>query len=519
MSVTESVEAPSGPIRIDGATLSLDRVVRIARHGAAVEIPSDVRSRMASCRSSLEGLLAREAPVYAVNTGVGDFLDVRVPNDDLKDLQVNLLRSHACAVGEPLPTEVVRAMMLLRANALAKGYSAVRPEIVEMLVSMLNSRVHPIVPRQGSVGASGDLALLAHMALVIIGEGHVESDAGPRNAAEALSDAGLAPLELMPKEAISLINGTQAMTALGCLAAEDAANLVDAAQIAAAMSLEALKGTSAAFEEAISRVRPHKGQMAVTRNMMTLLKDSEIMLSHKHCARVQDAYTLRCIPQVIGATLDAVWYSMEVLGVEVNSATDNPLYFPDEEKVMSGGNFHGQPIALATDYLGLAVHELGGFSERRLYRLLDHKLSGLPPFLTRHGGLSSGMMVPQYVAASIVSENKVLVHPASADSISTSAGQEDHNSMGTTAAWKARKIVESVTRVIAIEMLAAAQGLDFVSISSSPPIESVREVIRSKVPRLEEDRSLSADIEAIVDMIQDRTIVDVAAGTCDFQRA
>lgn len=519
MSVTESEKGSSGAVRIDGATLSVDRVVKVAREGATVELPSEVRLRMEDCRSSLEKLLAEDPPVYAVNTGVGDFLDVRIPSDDLKTLQINLLRSHACGVGEHLPNEAVRAMMVLRANALAKGYSAVRPELVEMLVSMLNSGVHPVVPRQGSVGASGDLALLAHMALVIIGEGQVDSDEGVRPGAEALAGAGLEPLELRPKEAISLINGTQAMTAIGCLAVEDAANLVDAAQVVAAMSLEALKGTSTAFDECISRVRPHKGQVAVAKNMQLLLRDSEIMISHKHCTKVQDAYTLRCIPQVIGATLDAVWYAMGTLGVEINSATDNPLYFPEDGKVVSGGNFHGQPVALVMDYLGLAVHEIGAYSERRLYRLVDHKLSGLPPFLTRHGGLSSGMMVPQYVAASIVSENRVLVHPASADTISTSAGQEDHNSMGMTAAWKARKIVENVNRILAIEMLAAAQGLDFVSLSSSPAIEGVRQLLRGKVPSLDEDRSLTGDIEAIAGMISSGAVVDVVEAACDFRRA
>jgi histidine ammonia-lyase len=457
--------------------------------------------------------------VYAVNTGVGDLVDVRIPQDDLRTLQVNLLRSHACGLGEPLPVEVVRAMLLLRANALAKGYSGVRPELVDLLVGMLNAGIHPVIPRQGSVGASGDLALLAHLALVVIGEGYAESPAGVGPGAEALSSSGLEPLVLEPKEAISLINGTQAMTAVGCLAAEDAANLVDNAQIAAAMSLDALKGTAAAFDEAISKVRPHKGQAAVAKNMAAILQGSEVMQSHKHCAKVQDAYTLRCIPQVMGATLDAIWHTMGVLGVEMNSATDNPLYFPEGSNVVSGGNFHGQPVALAMDYMGLAVHEIGSFSERRLARLVDHKLSGLPPFLTRHGGLSSGMMVPQYVAASIVSENKVLVHPASADSIPTSANQEDHNSMGMTSAWKARLIVDNVSRILAIEMLAAAQGLDFIPHHTSPALEGVRKLLRSRVPRLEEDRSMAGDIETVARMISEGVFVDAVESACSFTRA
>ncbi|MDH3365887.1 MAG: histidine ammonia-lyase [Thermoplasmata archaeon] len=517
--MTDSKAETSGPVRVDGATLSVDKVVQVARHSAVVELPDDSRKRMAIARAALEKLLSEGSTLYAVNTGVGDLVDVRIPESDLRRLQVNLLRSHACAVGEPLPAEVVRAMMLLRANALAKGYSAVRPDVVELLVSMLNLRVHPLVPRQGSVGASGDLALLAHLALVMIGEGLADGEGCLEPGAQALGNAKLEPIVLEPKEAISLINGTQAMTAVGCLAAEDAANLVDNAQIAAAMSLEALKGTSTAFDEAISRTRAHRGQAAVAKNMTSLLNGSQIMSSHKHCSKVQDAYTLRCIPQVIGATLDAVWYTMGVLSVEINSATDNPLFFPEDGRVLSGGNFHGQPIALAMDYLGLAVHELGAFSERRTYRLSDGKLSGLPPFLTRHGGLNSGMMVPQYVAASIVSENKVLVHPASADSIPTSAGQEDHNSMGMTAAWKARKIVENVTRLISIEMISAAQGLDYIALHSTPSIDAVRGKLRTVVPQLEEDRSMSGDIEAVARMISEGVFVSAAERACEFHRA
>lgn len=516
--MTDSKTESSGSVRLDGATLSLDKVAQVARRGAVVELPDEAKARISRARVSLEKLVSEGSTVYAVNTGVGDLVDVRIPESDLKRLQVNLVRSHACGVGEPLPAEVVRAMMLLRANALAKGFSAVRPEVIEMLISMLNSRVHPVVPRQGSVGASGDLALLAHLALVLIGEGLAEGDDGVVSGAEALEKARLEPITLEPKEAISLVNGTQAMTAVGCLAVEDAACLIDNGQIAAAMSVEALRGTSAAFDEAISKVRPHRGQTAVAKNMTALLEGSQIMQSHRHCTKVQDAYTLRCIPQVIGATLDAIWHTMAVLNVEMNSATDNPLYYPEDGRVLSGGNFHGQPIALVMDYLGLAVHELGSFSERRIYRLLDHKLSGLPPFLTRHGGLGSGMMVAQYVAASIVSENKVLSHPASADSIPTSAGQEDHNSMGMTAAWKARTIVENVTRVMSIEMITAAQGLDFLPHHSSPPIEAVRTLLRTAVPRLEEDRSMARDIDIVAGMISDGSFMDAAEGACEFRR-
>lgn len=519
MSVNDEHTDTQDAVEVDGESLTLAAVEAVARECARVRLDDSARARVTSTRGSLERLISRGDVMYAVNTGVGDLLDVKIPSDEIRLLQTNLLRSHACAVGPHLPVEVVRAMMVLRANALAKGCSGVRPELVEMLISMLNSRVHPVVPRQGSVGASGDLALLAHLALVLIGEGMADAGEGEEAGGAALARAGLKPLVLESKEAISLINGTQAMTALGCLAVRDAHNLLDNAQVAAAMSLEALRGTSAAFDDSISRVRPHRGQAAVADNMRALLEGSEIMESHRHCSKVQDAYTLRCIPQVVGASMDAVWHVANVVATEVNSATDNPLFFADEGKVVSGGNFHGQPVALAMDYLALAVHELGSYSERRLARLVDHKLSALPAFLTKQGGLSSGMMVPQYVAASIVSENKSLVHPASADSIPTSANQEDHNSMGTTSAWKARSVVENVTRVLAIEMMAAAQGLDFLSHHSSPAVEAAKDLLRAKVPKLEEDRPLGTEIEAVADLIAGGSLVGAVEGACGFRRA
>jgi len=431
---------------------------------------------------------------------------------------VNLLRSHACGVGDPYPQEVVRALMLLRANALAKGYSGVRPDVVAMLVDMLNRGVHPFIPSQGSVGASGDLAMLAHLGLAMIGEGRADAGAGFEPGDRALGRKKVSPLVLEPKEAISIINGTQAMTALGVLALADAMNLADTAQIAAALSLEALKGTSSAFDARISQTRPHPGQIQVSRNMLALLEGSEIMVSHHDCPKIQDAYTLRCIPQVLGASLDGIWYARSVMDVEINSATDNPLFFPEDGAVISGGNFHGQPVALAMDFLGLAVHELGSFSERRIARLVDERLSGLPAFLTRHGGVSSGMMVPQYVAASLVSEDKVLVHPASADSIPTSANQEDHNSMGTIAAWKARRILENSKRIVAIELIAAAQGLDFIPLSSSPALEKVRSSLRGAIPHLDHDRPLSEEIEKVSRMISDGVFVETAEGACAFRR-
>ncbi len=504
-------------VAVDGNSLTLDDVVRAARSNARAVLSRSARARLVSSRKALEKLVNDGRTIYAINTGVGELVDVRIPPDELRALQVNLLRSHSCGVGERYPEEVVRAMMLLRANALAKGYSGVRPEVVEMLLDMLNAGVHPAIPRQGSVGASGDLVMLAHLGLAMIGEGEADAGSGFEPGADALRRKKLLPLVLMPKEAISLINGTQAMGAVGTLATSDAAVICDNAQVAAAMSLEALKGTSSAFDLKISKVRPHKGQLRVSANMMALLEGSEIMVSHHDCPKVQDAYTLRCIPQVIGASLEAIWYAKAVLKVEINSATDNPLFFPADDMVISGGNFHGQPVALAMDFLGLAVHELGSFSERRTARLVDEKLSGLPPFLTTHGGVRSGLMVPQYVAASLVSENKVLVHPASADSIPTSANQEDHNSMGTIGAWKARQIVLNTSRVLAIEMISAAQGLDFIHLSSSPAIEKVRAAVRSEVPFLEQDRSMAAEIEKVSQMVLKGVFVRAAKGACRFR--
>ena len=513
-----SKEDQEPAVLIDGNNLSIEKIVRVAREGAPVVLSESARERMSESRKSLEALVAGGRTIYAVNTGVGELVDVKIPPEELKNLQVNLLRSHACGLGEKYPAEIVRAMMLLRANALAKGYSGVRPQIVQMLVDMLNAHVHPSIPRQGSVGASGDLVQLAHLGLSMIGEGEADAGKGVEPGMKALARRKLSPLSLEPKEAISIINGTQAMSAIGSLAVKDARVLADNAQIAAALSLEALKGTSSAFDIRVSNVRPHKGQLRVSKNMLSLVQGSEIMVSHHDCPKIQDAYTLRCIPQVIGASIDAIWYAEDVLDIEINSATDNPLYFPDEGMVISGGNFHGQPVALAMDFLGLAAHEIGSFSERRIARMVDDKLSGLPPFLTRHGGVSSGLMVPQYVAASIVSENKVLVHPASADSIPTSANQEDHNSMGTTGAWKARLIEDGVRRVIAIEMITAAQGLDFIPLSSSPAIESVRTALRKDIPPIEQDRSLSKDIEQVATMIAEGVFVAAAEGACGFQR-
>jgi len=505
-------------VQVDGEGLTIEKVVRVAREGAKAALNSEARERMKETRRSLLKLVEGGRTIYAVNTGVGDLVSVRIPNDELRALQVNLLRSHACGVGERFPEDVCRAMMLLRANALAKGYSGVRPEVVEMLLSLLNKGVVPSIPSQGSVGSSGDLVMLAHLGLVMIGEGEADAGRGFESGDKALRRKKIRSIRLEPKEAISIINGTQAMTAVGVLTVKDSAILADNAQIAAAMSLEALRGTSSAFNLKISKARPHPGQLRVSSNMLALLEGSKIMISHHDCPKVQDAYSLRCVPQVMGASLQAIWYAQDVLQVEINSATDNPLYLPEDGMVISGGNFHGQPVALAMDFLSLAVHELGSFSERRTARLVDDKLSGLPPFLTRHPGVGSGMMVPQYVAASLVSENKSLVHPASADSIPTSANQEDHNSMGTISARKAWSIADNVRKVVAVEMITACQGLEFISFKSSPAVEKVRAVLRKEVPALDKDRSMAKDIDRVAEMISDGAFIKGAESVCNFQR-
>jgi histidine ammonia-lyase len=448
-------------ISLDGNSLTLAEVIRVARGKEEVQISSAGRKQIACSRAIVEKILQEERPVYGVSTGFGDFSQVFIAKDQRAQLQRNLILSHATGVGAHLDEDVVRAAMLLRANSLAKGYSGIRLETVEMLLAMLNKQITPAIPCKGSVGASGDLAPLSHMVLVMLGEGEAYVEGQLMSGAAALAQAGLQPVVLGGKEGLALINGTQIMTAVGCIAWQDAVNLMKSADIAAALSLEGLKGTRAAFDRRISEVRRHPGQMATTENMLALTAGSAIIASHIHCAKVQDAYSLRCVPQVHGASKDALRRAEETLSIEINSVTDNPLIMPDTGEAISGGNFHGQPIALVMDYLKLALAEIGNISERRTNRLLDAHLSELPAFLTAFPGVDSGFMITQYVAASLVSENKVLVHPASADSIPTSANQEDHVSMGTIAARQSREILDNVVYVLAIEMMAAAQGIDF----------------------------------------------------------
>ena len=503
-------------ILLDGNTLRLEEVVQVARGMAEVGLSEQGREQILISRAIVDKILASEEPVYGISTGFGAFSRVFVSKEEREKLQRNLILSHAAGVGENLPEDVVRAAMLLRANSLAKGYSGIKLATVEMLLAMLNHRIHPAIPAKGSVGASGDLAPLAHMVLVMLGEGEAFAGGRLMSGGQALATAGLAPVVLGGKEGLALINGTQIMTAVGCMVWRDAVDLMKVADVAAALCLEALRGTRTAFDPRISQVRPHAGQVATTANVLRLTDDSRIIASHSNCPKVQDAYSLRCVPQVHGASKDALRRVEETLLVEINAATDNPLIMPDTGEAVSGGNFHGQPIALVMDYLKLALAEIGNISERRTNRLLDPHLSDLPPFLTAYPGVDSGLMITQYTAAALVSENKVLVHPASADSIPTSANQEDHVSMGTIAARQAREILENVRLILAIECLAAAQGVDFLApLAPGAGTGAAHRTIRQAVPHLEEDRIPAPDIGAICRLISDGSLlaaVETAVG-------
>ena len=483
-------------IKIDGSSLSIEDVVRVAREGVGAELAESARQPVERSRELVEQVLRAGKVVYGISTGVGELAHEVISADQAEAMQRNLLRSHAVGVGEPLGEDVVRAIMLLRANALAKGYSGVRAELITFLLEMINRDVLPMIPCRGSVGASGDLAPLAHLALVIMGEGECMRGGARVAAEEALREAGLAPMTLQPKEGLALINGTQLMAALGCLVVKDAKLLLKNALIAGAMSFEALKGTNKSLDEKVHAVRPHPGQVRCAANMRRLLAGSEIIASHRNCQKVQDAYTLRCIPQVYGAVADTIDHARGVLAIEINSANDNPLIFPETGEVISGGNFHGEPLAFIMDFMGIALAEIANMSERTVDRLVNPHLSGLPPFLVENSGLNTGFMIAQYTAAALVSENKVLAHPSSVDSIPTSAGQEDHVSMGATAALHALAILRNVEHVLAIEMLCAAQGMDFQSDKPGAGTRVAHEVIRRQISHLQDDRLLYEDIEA-----------------------
>ena len=492
-------------LHINGNDLTLEAVREVAGEGRSVLLAPDAREAVDKARAVVEQIVAGNQVSYAITTGVGKLSEVRIAGNQIRELQVNLVRSHAVGVGEPLSTVEVRAMMLLRANSLSKGYSGIRAMVIDALCEMLNRRVMPFVPSQGSVGASGDLAPLAHLALVMIGEGECLDDSGHRMpAAEALRKAEIKPLTLEAKEAVSLINGTQAMLAVGTLALLAAEILVDSGDVIGSMTLDALRGTDVAFDERIHRARPHAGQIQSAANLRKMLEGSQIRESHRDCGRVQDAYSLRCIPQVHGAVRDTLVNCRAVFETEGNSAVDNPLVFSNAD-VLSGGNFHGEPIAFALDFLAIALSALAGISERRIERLVNPALNeGLPPFLAPGAGLNSGFMMPQVTAAALVSENKVLAHPASVDSITTSGNKEDYVSMGMTAALKLQRIVENTRNVLAIEAIAAAQALDFVApLKTGKRGQKAYEAVRAVCAAMEHDRVMYGDFERVAKVIGD----------------
>ena len=521
-------------LHINGNDLTLEDVLEIATTRRAVLLAPDARELVDAARAVVDELVANQKVSYAITTGVGKLSDVRIAGDQIRELQLNLIRSHAVGVGEPLSIAETRAMMLLRANSLAKGFSGVRSVCIDTICEMLNRNVTPWVPSQGSVGASGDLAPLAHLALALIGEGEChdsgnnEGKAGRISAAEALKREGIKAVVLEAKEAVSLINGTQAMLAVGTLALLAAETLVDSADVIGAMSCDALKGTDAAFDERIHQARPHAGQIQTAKNLRKLLEGSAIRDSHRDCGRVQDAYSLRCIPQVHGAVRDTLAHCRRVFEIETNSAVDNPLVFrakapavasrasgtavpspaaqsaaSQHADVISGGNFHGEPVAFALDFLAIALTALAGISERRLERLVNPALSeGLPPFLAPGAGLNSGFMMPQVTAAALVSENKVYAHPASVDSITTSGNKEDYVSMGMAAALKLKRVVENSRNALAIEAMAAAQAIDFLApLKTSKPLDRAHAAIRAVCPTMDKDRVMYHDFARIAEVI------------------
>ncbi|MGI6732937.1 MAG: histidine ammonia-lyase [Anaerovoracaceae bacterium] len=497
-------------ISIGEGKLTMEELLAVARNGAKVRLSKEAVAAISQSRDVVEKCVDEKRVVYGLTTGFGKFSDVTISEQDTFLLQENLIMSHACGVGEPLPDEVVRAMMLLRINALAIGYSGVRVSTVETLIEMLNKDVIPVVPSKGSLGASGDLVPLAHMSLVLLGMGEAKYKGERMTGERAMKMAGIAPVKLTSKEGLALINGTPAMCSIGALALADAEILMKSADVIAALSMEAECGISDAMDERLHRVRRQPGQMTVAENMRRLFEGSEY-ISRQGEKRVQDAYSFRCIPQIHGASRDAIEYVRNVVHNELNAVTDNPLIFSDTEEALSGGNFHGQYLAISLDVLGIALAELANVSERRIERLVNPALSGLPAFLVKHGGLNSGMMIAQYTAAALVSENKVLAHPASVDSIPSSANQEDHVSMGMTAARKAREILNNVTNVLAIEVMCAAQALEFQGHEGlSPAGRAVYRLIREQVPPLEKDRILYVDMQKCAELLRSGAILQAA---------
>jgi histidine ammonia-lyase len=504
-------ETTTQVMQINGRDASMETVWAIA-HGAGrvrAELSSDAREKMQSSRSYIEARMTSGEAIYGVNTGFGAFSSVRISDSEIDQLQRNLIRSHSCGVGTPFTIEETRAIMFLRANCLANGFSGIRPLVVEKILEFLNAGVIPVIPQQGSVGASGDLAPLSHLALAVIGEGYAWQDGRSVPVAKLLQEKGLKPLELKAKEGLSMINGCQVMTAVGLLNAYEARRLVWMTDLAGAMTLEAMQGTRSAFDPLISAVRPHHGEAQTARNLMRILgSTSPIAESHAQCARVQDAYSLRCMPAVHGAAKSALRRGIETLEIEANSATDNPLVFSQEGKILSCGNFHGEPAAFVLDFMGIAMSAMASISECRIAKLVNPAMSGLPAFLAPHGGLNSGHMIVQVAAAALVSENKILAHPASVDSIPTSADKEDHVSMGTIAARKFGQIVKNAENIVAMEILSASQALDLLKpLEPAGAVKAAHMRVRSEVPFAIEDRVFASDIETIKGMIRSEALL------------
>lgn len=499
-------------IQITGNDLTLNEIKLVAYHNENIELDPVSKEKVIKCRNYVEKIIAENKVVYGLTTGFGKFSTVRIEPDKIEELQENLIISHSTGVGNCLSIAETRAVMLLRINVLARGHSGIRLITLQTLIDMLNAGIHPRIPEKGSVGASGDLAPLSHLALVLLGKGEAEFKGSIMSGKEAMFKAGIIPIKLKAKEGLALNNGTQVMTAVGALNLLRAESLVQQSDIIAAASVDAVLGTASAFNALIHAQRPHQGQIYSAENLWNLLKESELNHSHKNCGNVQDAYSIRCTPQVNGAVRDALAYVKKVVEVEINSATDNPLIFPDEDEVISGGNFHGEPVAFAMDTMGMAVSELGNIADRRIEQILNPALNrGLNPFLAPRPGLDSGFMIAQVTTAALVSENKVHAHPSSVDSVPTSANQEDHVSMGTIGAMKARTIIENVSFILGIELMIAMQALDSRDFKSSPALEAVRKGIRKNIKTLQKDRQLTDDINKMKRIIDSDILIDLVS--------
>ncbi|MEP9410230.1 MAG: histidine ammonia-lyase [Candidatus Brocadia sp.] len=496
-------------IVLNGNNLTFDQFIKGVRNGYGVMLSEDAEVRVIKARETVERALDSKRIIYGLTTGFGALSDVVISKEQTKQLQRNILMSHAAGVGNFLDEETARAALLLKINDFAKGYSGIKSETVKTLIEMLNKGVYPLMPEKGSVGASGDLAPLAHMALVLVGYGQASFNGRILSGKAAMEEAGIQLVDLDAGEGLALINGTQVMTALGAITVCDALNLLKTADIAAGMSLEVLLASNTELDRKIHDVRPHPGQIISADNLRRIIQNSEIISSHKDCSRVQDAYSIRCSPQVHGASIDALHYARRVLEIEMNAATDNPLIFHETDQIISGGNFHGQPVALALDFLAIALSEIANISERRTERLVNPHLSGLPAFLIKDAGLNSGFMIAQYTSAALVSENKVLAHPASVDSIPTSANKEDHVSMGTIAARKCREILKNAEYVISIELLCAAQAMDlFTNLKAGVGTMEAYRLIRKHISHMEQDRILSDDINTMYKLVHDGKILN-----------